>query len=249
MTPLVPDLAPFAAPVPVPVPVLSLGLSMLPAAAAWPSAAVLVALAVRSAARLAADRAPADPGLPACGLTSRTGDAVHLAMAAGMVPMLVPLGVPPVALVAFFGATTAFVAGTWLRGATRRRLAAWRGAAVPCHPAHALEPHHVIVGLAMIVMAWHMSSGTSAMSAMPGMATSSDQFPVSTLVPASTLGTASTLALIYTWTAVVILGGGLAKAAAARPLPTDPVALLAAPVTVYTCELAMTVVMGLMLLG
>ncbi|HZP53084.1 DUF5134 domain-containing protein [Actinocrinis sp.] len=237
MTPLVPNLARLAAPAP------SLGLSMLPAAAAWPSAAVLVALAVRSAARLAADRAPADPGLPACGLTSRTGDAVHLAMAAGMVPMLVPLGVPPVALLAFFGATTAFVAGTWLRGSARRRLAAWRGAAVQCRPAHALEPHHVIVGLAMIVMAWHMDAGTSAMpggaamATMPGTTASADQLLV------------STLALIYTWTAVVILGGGLAKAATARPLPTDPVALLAAPVTIYTCELAMTVVMGLMLLG
>lgn len=207
---------------------------MLPAVAAWPSAAVLVALAVRSAARLAADRAPADPGLPVCGLTSRTGDAVHLATAAGMVPMLVPLGVPPTALVGFFSATTTFVASAWLRRSARRRLAAWRGAAVPCRSAHALEPHHVIVSLVMIVMACHMDS---EMSAMPGMAASSNGVTV------------STLALIYTWTAVVFLGGGLAKAAAAQPLPTNPVALLAAPVTVYTCELAMTVVMGLMLLG
>ena len=207
---------------------------MLPAAAAWPSAVVLVALAVRSAARLAADRPPADPGLPACGLTSRAGDAVHLAMAAGMVPMLVPLGVPPIAFVGFFSATTAFVTGTWLRRSMRRRLAAWRGAAAPCRPAHALEPHHVIISLAMIVMAWQADSGTAA---MPGMA-----------APSSGL-TVGTLALVYTWTAVVFLGGGLAKAVAAQPLPTNPVALLAAPVTVYTCELAMTVVMGLMLLG
>jgi hypothetical protein len=212
----------------------SVGLSALPAVAAWPSAAVLVALAVRSAARLAADRAPADPNVPGCTLTSRTGDTVHLAMAAGMVPMVIPLGVPPIVLIALFSTTTAFVAGTWLRRSARRRLASRRGGVVPCRPAHALEPHHVIIGLAMIVMAWQMSDG---MSAMPGMG-----------APANPL-TISTLALIYTWTAVVILGGGLAKAASAQPLPSDRIALLGAPVTVYTCELAMTVVMGLMLLG
>lgn len=214
------------------------GLSAFPAAAAWPSAAVLVALAARSAARLAADRAPADPNVPGCGLTSRTGDAIHLAMAAGMVPMVVPLGVPSGVLLGFFSAITAVVAGAWLRRIARRRIAALRGALVPCRSAHALEPHHVITGLAIVLMA--AGTGMAAdtgMSVMPGMAGSSPWLAV------------STLALIYTWTAVVFLGGGLAKAAAAQPLPTSTVALLAAPVTVYTCELAMTVVMGLMLLG
>jgi hypothetical protein len=163
-------------------------------------------------------------------------------MAAGMVPMAVPLGVPPSVLVAFFSATTAFVAGTWLWRGAQRRLAVRRGVAVACRPAHALEPHHVIVGLSMIVMARHMAAGTgtagvTAMAAMPGM-----------IAPSSWL-TVSSLALIYIWTAVVFLGGGLAKAASAQPIPTSAVALLAAPVTVYACELAMTVVMGLMLLG
>lgn len=216
----------------------AVGLSALPATAAWPSAAVLLALAARSAARLAADRTPADRNVPGCGLTSRTGDAIHLAMAAGMVPMVLPLGVPASVLLGFFSATTAVVAGAWLRRIARRRIAALRGALVPCRPAHALEPHHVITGLAMVLMA----AGTgmtpaTGMSAMPGMAASSPWLAV------------STLASIYTWTAVVFLGSGLAKAATAQPLPSSTVALLAAPVTVYTCELAMTVVMGLMLLG
>lgn len=239
---LVAPLALSATPSPI------MGLSALPAAAAWPGAAVLLALAARSVARLAADRAPADPSVPGCSLTSRTGDAIHLAMAAGMVPMVVPLGVPSSLLLGFFSVTTAVVAGAWLRRIARRRIAVWRGALVPCRPAHALEPHHVIIGLAMVLMA--AGAGMTAncgmagagmsgagMSAMPGMVASSRWL----------LG--STLALIYTWTAVVFLGGGLAKVAAAQPLPTSRAALLAAPVTVYTCELAMTVVMGLMLLG
>lgn len=239
---LIAPLAVSAAPSPI------MGLSALPAAAAWPSAALLVALAARSAARLAADRAPADPNVPGCSRTSRTGDAIHLAMAAGMAAMVMPLGVPSSLLIGFFAATTAVVAGAWLRRVVRRKVAARRGALVPCRPAHALEPHHVIIGLAMVLMAAGagMTANTgmagsgiagSGMTAMPGMAASSHWLAV------------STLALIYTWTAVVFLGGGLAKAAAAQPLPTSPVALLAAPVTVYTCELAMTVVMGLMLLG
>lgn len=226
------------------------GLSTLPAAAAWASAVVLVALALRSAARLVADRAPiirattestaAVGSAPGCALTSRAGDAIHLAMAAGMVPMVVPLGVPPAVLVGFFGAITALVAGSWLRRVWRRRLAVRRGGAVPCRPAHALEPHHVIIGLAMIVMAWQMAGGTGTasdgMSAMPGM----------TAASGPSLGT---LALIYTWSAVVILGCGLAKAAASQPAPAGVAAILSAPTTVYTCELAMTIVMGVMLLG
>ncbi len=221
-------------------------LSSLPAAAAWPGVAVLGALALRSAARLAADRAPSDPSLPGCSLTSRTGDAIHLAMAVGMIPMLVPLGVPPTALVVLFSATTAWVAATWLRRMARRRLAVRRGGVAPCRPAPALEPHHVIIGLAMIVMAWRMTDGADmAAAAMPGAATAA--MPGMAASPG--WPAVSTLALIYTWTAVAFLGGGLAKAASAQPLPTGTVALLAAPVTVYTCELSMTVVTGLMLLG
>jgi hypothetical protein len=215
------------------------GSAMIPSAVAWSCAAVLLVLAVRSAARLLADRAPADPGVPGCALTSRTGDAVHLVTSAGMIAMLLPLGLPPLALVAFFSAVTAFVAGSWVLRVTKRQLALRRGGTAACRPAHALEPHHVVVGLAMIVMAARTADSGSAgvMSGMAGMGASSGW---------AGLGT---LSLIYVWAAVLVLGGGLAKAASMQPAPTGTAAVLAAPVTVYACELAMTVVMGLMLLG
>ena len=213
----------------------------------WSSVIVLLALAARSAARLLADRAPADPTAPACGLTSRSGDVNHLAMAAGMVAMVAPLGLPSAALTALFSATTAFTAGTWLQRVRRRRLALARGAVAPCRPAHALEPHHLIVGLAMIAMAARMDgsgSGSSAgagsaigMAGMPGMAVSASWLSF------------GTLSLIYVWAAVLVLGSGLAKAVTRQPAPDGAVAILAAPVTVYACELSMTVVMGLMLLA
>lgn len=226
------------------------GPAVIPTAAAWSCAAVLFALGARSAARLLADHAPADPGVPGCALTSRTGDVVHLVTSAGMIAMLLPLGLPPLALVALFSATTAFVAGSWLLRVTRRRLALRRGGTVACRPAHALERHHVVVGLAMIVMAARMAdfgtvsavgtrSVVGSMSGMAGMAASSG----------SGWTDLGTLSLIYVWAAVLVLGGGLAKAVAAQPVPTGTVAVLAAPVTVYACELAMTVVMGLMLLA
>jgi hypothetical protein len=159
-----------------------------------------------------------------------------------MVVMVVPIGLPPLVLVTFFSGTTAFVAGSWLLRVTRRQLALRRGVAAPCKPAHALEPHHVLVGLAMIVMALRMTDSgraapAGAMSGMAGMTASSGWLGL------------STLALIYVWVAVLFLGAGLTKAASAQPAPNGTVAILTAPVTVYACELAMTVVMGLMLLG
>jgi hypothetical protein len=59
------------------------------------------------------------------------------------------------------------------------------------------------------------------------------------------------LALVYVWTAVVVLGAGLARSARLQAPTAVPTGwgLLGAPVTVYACELTMTVVMGLMLLG
>jgi hypothetical protein len=230
----------------------------MPVLTLWFCVIVLLGLAARSAARLVSDRASADPGAPTCGLTSRVGDVVHLAMTAGMVAMLVPLGLPPIVLMAFFSATTAFSAGGWLRRGWRRRLATSRGGVVPCRPAHALEPHHLIVGLAMIVMAARTgadsgadlgTAGAVGMTGMPGM-------PGTAAMPATATGFASaswlslgTLSLLYVWVAVLVLGGGLVKAVTTRPVPNDAVAILAAPVTVYACELAMTVVMGLMLLA
>lgn len=218
----------------------------MPVLTLWSCVIVLLALAGRSAARLLSDRAPVGPAAPACGLTSRTGDVIHLAMAAGMAAMIVPLGLPPAALTALFSATTVGTAGTWLERVWRRRLASLRGAPVPCRPAHALEPHHLIVGLAMIAMAMRMDgalSGGGSMVGMPGMAGAAN---VAASASWLSLGT---LSLIYVWAAVLVLGSGLVKAVSTRPVPNDAVAILAAPVTVYACELAMTVVMGLMLLG
>jgi hypothetical protein len=163
-------------------------------------------------------------------------------MASGMVVMIVPLGFPPIALAAFFSGTTAFSGGAWLRRVLQRRLAVSRGGIAPCRPAHALEPHHLIIGLAMIAMAARGSSAGSAigmtgMAGITGTATSASWLSV------------GTLSLLYVWAAVLVLGGGLVKAVTTRPVPDGTVAILAAPVTVYACELAMTVVMGLMLLG
>jgi Domain of unknown function (DUF5134) len=211
----------------------------VPVTTLWSCVIVLLALAARSGARLLSDRARTDPSEPACTLTSRTGDVMHLAMAGGMVAMIMPLGFPPLALAALFSATTAVTAGTWLQRAWRRRLAISRGGVVPCRPAHALEPHHLIVGLTMISMVARptRSASMADMTGMTSMAASASWFG---------LGTVS---LIYVWAAVVVLGGGLVKAVTTQPVPDGAVAILAAPVTVYACELAMTVVMGLMLLG
>ena len=219
-----------------------MGGAAVPLLTLWSCVIVLLALAARSAARLLSDRVPTGPDAPACGLTSRVGDVIHLTTASGMVVMMVPLGFPPMALAAFFSATTTFSGGAWLRRVWQRRLAASRGGVAPCRPAHALEPHHLIIGLAMIGMAARGSAAGSAigmtgMAGMAGMATSASWLSL------------STLSLIYVWAAVLVLGGGLVKAASTRPVPDGTVAILAAPVTVYTCELAMTVVMGLMLLG
>jgi hypothetical protein len=91
----------------------------------------------------------------------------------------------------------------------------------------------------------------AGMAGMPSMTDATGATSVTGIagMPASaswlSLGT---LSLLYVWAAVLVLGGGLVKAVTARPVPSGAVAILAAPVTVYACELAMTVVMGLMLL-
>jgi hypothetical protein len=200
---------------------------------------------------------------PGCTRTSRVGEASHAAMALGMAAMAaVPAtgavaGAAPRVFEAYFAALAAFVGGAWLVRAARRAVSRLRGTAVPCRPAHALEPHHVAVGLAMVVMAAQMAPGRAAsISGAPvsGASTSSAamaSMPGMTGASSGGLGAALTaLALVYVWTAVVVLGVGLAKSAAPRGSPSPGgLALLGAPVTVYACELTMTVVMGLMLLG
>jgi len=230
----------------------------------WLCVVVLAGLAARSLARLAADRTPAgralfDASAPGCSRTSRVGEASHAAMALGMAAMAaVPMagaaaGVAPHAFEAYFGALAAFVGATWLVRVVRRATARLRGGAVPCRPAHALEPHHVAVGLAMVVMAARMGSGGAAaggMASMPGMAGMQADAAAGGGLSAGL----AVLALGYVWIAVVVLGLGLARSA--RPQSASDsggsvggLGLLGAPVTVYACELTMTVVMGLMLLG
>jgi hypothetical protein len=201
-----------------------------------------------------------DRSAPACARTSRVGEALHAAMALGMAAMVIAPVTSGVAyaLEAYFGIGAAVEGGVWAARAMRRRTARLRGGVVSCRLAHSLELHHAVVGLAMVLMAAHMSGGATllmssasmdsvsmssqSMASMPGMAAG----------PGG-IGTAlATLALLYIWVAVVVLGGGLAKSALAQPaspkLPAG-LALLSAPVTFYACELTMTVVMGLMLLG
>jgi len=228
----------------------------MPVLTLWSCVIVLLGLAARSAARLVSDRAPADSDAPACGLTSRVGDVVHLAMAGGMVAMIIPLGPPPIALTAFFSATTAFSAGGWLRRVWLRRLATARGGIVPCRPAHALEPHHLIVGLAMIAMAARTGAGAAmaditGMASMPGTPGTAGIPATASIFTSASVNwlSLSTLSLVYMWAAVLVLGGGLVKAVMTRPVPNDAVAVLAAPATVYACELAMTVLTGLMLVA
>jgi hypothetical protein len=204
----------------------------------WSCVCVLVALFTRSAVRLLTDRQRADAVVPGCGRTSRVGEVTHGAMALGMAAMLMPSGVPGAALVVFFSANTAIVAGWWALRVTRSASARRRGIASPCLPAHSLEAHHVVVGLAMITMAVRPSEAMH----MAGMA--------GTQLGGLPLGV-GVLSLMYVWIAVLLLGIGMSRVVHRQPVLTsaNTAAVLGAPVTVYACELVMTLVMGLMLLG
>jgi hypothetical protein len=182
-------------------------------------------------------------------------------MALGMTAMMaLPMnGDASQALEAYFGVNCALTICTWSIRVFRRRAARARGLPVPCRPAHALEPHHLIVGLAMVLMAAQMSSIPSPSTTAMADMSATVAMPAMTPTP-HTIGTAlAALALLYVWAAVVVFGGGLAKLASAASAASEPVpaaaapsaglALLGAPRTVYACELTMTVVMGLMLLG
>jgi hypothetical protein len=229
----------------------------------WLCVVALAALAARSLTRLAADfassrRALSDHSAPSCGRTSRVGEALHAAMALGMAAMV---AAPVTAgstytFEAYFGLGAAAEGGVWAARAVRRRAARLRGGVAPCRPAHALEPHHAVVGLVMVLMAARMSGAGPGGGAMLSMSAPMASMPGMTAGSGGVGAALATLALLYVWLAVVVLGGGLGKSALAQPaspqsssgLPAG-LALLGAPVTVYACELTMTVVMGLMLLG
>jgi hypothetical protein len=225
----------------------------------WLCIGVLAALALRSLVTLSAGRLRPTHGwsgheAPGGARTGRFGEAAHAAMALGMAGMVAaPMtGAAPRVFEVYFAAGSAVEAAVWLVLARRRWAARARDATVRSRPAqaHALGPHHAAVGLAMAAMAAAMAGPAdrsaamaASMSAMAGMAPE----------PRSLGAVLATLALGYVWIAVLVLGGGLAKVAAGSGAACTPppagLALLGAPVTVYACELAMTVVMGLMLLG
>ena len=230
---------------------------------------VLVLLAARAALRLDRDRRRgnggqggddadigADAAVRAAAMTRRrrhqSSEAAHLAMAVGMALMFLPLPFVRLPLAGLFSLIVLAAATVWVTDRVRsartgqRRVGQQRAADCGCSPEHRLEPHHVIVGSAMVVMALRShSAATSAtaaagMATMPGMAMGAGGSP--SLVSLTLLG--------YVWLSVLVLGGGLARTFRAEPgLDPGLGAMLGAPTTVYACELAMTVVMGLMLLA
>jgi hypothetical protein len=203
---------------------------------AWFFTLVLVLLAGRATARLAVS-ASLTP-------TERNRELGHAAMGFGMALLLVP-GVPrppQVVSVCFFSALAAFAAFGW----ARRALARARGRAVDsCAPtdrgALLLDPHHAIVGLAMVVMLLRPTemANMTGMSAMAGMSGSAGDAPGATVL----------LLLAYVWLAALVLGLGMTRVLAVGADAEESRAVLSSPATVYGCELAMTVLTGLMLLS
>jgi len=195
---------------------------------AWFFTLVLLALAARATARLLNSETLAP--------TERNRELGHAAMGFGMALLLVP-GVPrppQVVSVCFFSALAALAAFDW----ARRALARSRGRAVEScastdHGGLLLDPHHAIVGLAMVVMLLR-PAGMSNMAGMSGMTGSAP-------------GTTVLLLLAYVWIAALVLGVGMTRVLAAGAEESGTV--LSSPATVYACELAMTVLTGLMLLS
>lgn len=169
-----------------------------------------------------------------------------------MALMFLPIPAARPALAGLFGAIVLFAGAVWVTDrvrSVRSRRRTGRGARPDHRSEHRLEPHHVIVGSAMTVMALKPRATAAGTAAMPGMA----------MGPGGSPNLVSLTLLAYVWLSVLVLGGGLARAFAAeagprtgseiRPPARGLSALLGAPSTVYACELTMTVVMGLMLLS
>jgi hypothetical protein len=223
---------------------------------AWFFTLILLLLAGRATARLVLARRshakhPLSPG-------QRDRELGHAAMGFGMAVLLAP-GVPrpPQTLsVSFFAVLAALAAFEWGRRMWNARHG--RATAPSCIPAaeraHLLDPHHAIVGVAMVVMLLRPSGAvTGTAVTMPGMAMGGG-------TPSATV----LLLLAYVWMAALVLGYGMTRVLAAeRPAPaglggtarggtTAPAGsttLLSSPAIVYACELAMTVLTGLMLLN
>jgi hypothetical protein len=181
----------------------------------------------------------------------RNREAGHAAMGFGMAVLLAP-GVPRPALpvsVCFFAVLAALATVDW----ARRLRAGGRGRAVTsCAPTEGwrlLDPHHAIVGVAMVVMLLRPSMGGA--NAVPGAAAGP---AAGTVMPGMAMGAAPNATVLmllgYVWVAALVLGYGMTRVlAAAQQDGGTATALLSSPATVYACELAMTVLTGLMLLN
>jgi hypothetical protein len=205
----------------------------------WFFTLVLLALAARATARLLLARGSGE-------LTGAARDAEvsHAAMGFGMAVLLVPgLPRPPTAVsLSFFAALTVFAVFAWVRrAASRLRGQMTNCGCAPKDSAHLLDPHHAVVGAAMIVMLLRPAAGM-AMDSMPGM---------TTMPPTGAPGVAVLVFLAYVWVAALVLGYGMTKLlpATVGVNGSGTGALLGSPATVYGCELAMTVLTGLMLLS
>jgi hypothetical protein len=192
----------------------------------WLFTLALLLLAVRATARLAVARLSG---------IERNREIGHAAMAFGMAALLVPgLPRPPLSVsVGFFAALAAWAAYDW----ARRAHARLRGREVDsCTGSPLLDSHHALVGLAMVVMLLRPGMTTASSAAMPGMAMGSP-------------GAVTLLLLAYVWIAALVLGVGMTRVLATTAASGQSQTVLSSPATVYACELAMTVLTGLMLVA
>ncbi|HET9173587.1 MAG TPA: DUF5134 domain-containing protein [Actinospica sp.] len=198
---------------------------------AWFFTLVLILLAARATARLSVS--------PRLTGYDRNRELGHAAMGLGMAVLLVP-GVPRPPLtvsVTFFAALAAWAAFDW----AHRVVARLRGREIPScagsRNAHLLDPHHAIVSIAMVAMLLRPGMAVDTGPSMPGMA----------MGPSP--GAATVILIAYVWLTALILGIGMTRILAAETTAGSGEArtLLSSPATVYACELAMTVLTGLML--
>ena len=204
---------------------------------AWFFTLVLVLLAARATARLFVARLDG---------ADRNRELGHAAMSFGMAALLVPgLPKPPLAIsVTFFAALATWAAFDWAqRVAARLRGRTVKPTCASSRSTHLLDPHHAIVSAAMVVMllrpgmAAPAPASVGASPAMPGMAMGASPGP------------ATVVLIAYVWLAALILGIGMTRVLAVEHATVDggTRTVLSSPATVYACELAMTVLTGLML--
>jgi len=207
---------------------------------AWFFTFILVLLAGRATARLVLARGHgATPGISSFPRNRELG---HAAMSFGMALLLVPgLPRPPqAASVGFFAVLAALAALDWGRRAPglswlRLRGREARETCAGTEGGHLLDPHHAIVGVAMVVMLLRpgMGTGTAPMAGMTMIGTSP--------------GPAVLLLLAYVWIAALVLGVRMTRVLSTVSASGETQTVLSSPATVYACELAMTVLTGLML--